>query len=447
MTSIGELSVGLGLDTSELDRQIENLGSRYAGVRIPAKLDGAGLDAEWKRQRDKFKRQTVRLAVNLDKQNLEKEFNQYRERLSGYRVDVAVNLVVNSSQLTSIKSQLEQQLTVKTQVQQSQGTGFLKEFEKGITSSISKGFNQARQGNLFSGIGSLLTAPLQGAMQGAFMGIGLPLGQQVGQGLSKGLQTALGESIGSIELLSERIVDRSIEGVGVLRQQALKVAEDNTYVRVITQKLDTIKSILDRFGVDLRPETFVSKVVPKEEAKTQAAAIRFEERRTGIGSRRKASAGLQQETLAALEGFQDIQKLNQEIAKRRKLQQVAVQTITEISPLAEAGKATQEQVQDLNQATTVLERVQGEIDGFTQTKDQFLAQLRDKIGQLSKLGIEKDLTDLADKLFTLPEALQADLAAKEQVIATIVARSQSLKFKTPESIKEAKGDKLRETGN
>lgn len=237
MTNIGELSVGIGLDYSELDKQIAGLGGRYKDIKFSSSFDGKGMEAEFRRYRDKFSRQTVSVGLSLNGAGLESEFKRYRDKFSGQSIDVGVRFQVDARDL---RQQIQGIVVPISLAQSGDFDGFADKVGDRLSRAIEKAmptkslFQKLAGGavgaftGIAGGIFSAILFPFKAAIGGlgvVFGGAGLKIGEELSQGLSKGLGTALedavGDSVGSTEALGKQLGKALSDGLGVVLEETL----------------------------------------------------------------------------------------------------------------------------------------------------------------------------------------------------------------------------------
>lgn len=213
MTSIGELSLDLDLDTGVLDERVRTLGNRYRDVTIPARvgLDTSGVDAEWRKQRNRFKNSSFTTSVQLRVNSRE-----LQQQIKG--ISVSVTPKGQEKEFESFANKVGDQL--QKAIQKSFPT-------KNVFEKLAGGVL-----GTFTGIaGSIFSAilfPIKAASTGLaviFGGVGLQIGTELSQGISKGLtkalENAVGQSIGSTEALGQKVGQSISQGIGIVLEETV----------------------------------------------------------------------------------------------------------------------------------------------------------------------------------------------------------------------------------
>ena len=209
MTSIGEISVDLKLDTTYFDRQVVDIGKKYNTVAINARLKTESLETEFRRYQEKLQQKTIYIPteVRLDPNQVKK----IQEQLRSQSLSISVGIQDDGQALT-----------------------------KNISTAIQKGFDGIRLNQnkgLFSSLTGLLLSPFKlvtGLIGNIFTGIGFsigaPIGKEIGQGLLQGIQKESGDFIGSFNLigktLGEGLTDELITSLGRARTPIKRMLND-----------------------------------------------------------------------------------------------------------------------------------------------------------------------------------------------------------------------------
>ncbi|MEW5857377.1 MAG: tape measure protein [Cyanobacteriota bacterium] len=180
MTSIGELSVDLKLDTSQLDREIAGLGSRYSKNSLPIKAHLQ--ESEFKKQLDTLKRQKLSLKVQLEP-----------DTADFLRKVKAINVPPISVKLSPDLEGLQKQLNKVSVVAGIDSEKFAQHLEN----AVFQGMKRSQKKGLFSTLSSIILSPLallgstlSGVMGGVVAGVGISLGKGITDATVKAVESA-----------------------------------------------------------------------------------------------------------------------------------------------------------------------------------------------------------------------------------------------------------------
>lgn len=254
MTSIGELSVDLKLDTSELDQEIAGLGNQYKDFKIPVRFDGGGLEREFKQYRDKFRSQSVSVSVRLklDTQSV----TQLRQQIQS-QADVAVRVRM-ANNFSDVKLKIDENSLRDGLRPAVSGVG------DEVAEQISKGFKKIKGG----GLSSFLTAPFRNIIRGFQEGVGITYSQKLTSGFIKNFESEIGTSLNRVgnnigkyfTTLGKGVGNRVLQKAGFeqgledLKPKLLEVRsffDEIVDTNVIDQKLNVVETRIIKFFDDI----------------------------------------------------------------------------------------------------------------------------------------------------------------------------------------------------
>ncbi|MEH2201180.1 tape measure protein [Nostoc sp.] len=197
------------------------------------------------------------------------------------------------------------------------------DFGKNITKSIEDGFQKAKPkanflGAIFGGLGSLITVPLAATLRGAFEGIGTPLGLQLGTGVTKAFQSTLGANIGSLELISQKAIEKSLQAIPAAQSAIVEVIKNNPIGGAVVKQLELLQKTLESYGINLSPQEAVKSLATDGERAAASSSANFESITTRSKTRKKAKAAASDEFVSIVEQRGSVEKINSTLAEKEK---------------------------------------------------------------------------------------------------------------------------------
>ncbi|MBD2005609.1 MULTISPECIES: tape measure protein [Cyanophyceae] len=190
MTSIGELSVDLKLDTAQFDRQIKGLGNQYKDFQMPVRFEFSGLEQEFKHYRDKYRTQGINVPVRL-KLDMQSQMAQLQRQVRSQVLEVPVNVKYASSSGSRSENNTTTIIRIDEAALKRVISSSIDDVEEGLSKSISNSLRKIRSGGLLD----LLASPLKNAVRGFQEGIGLTYAQKLTTGFVKNLESEIGTSL------------------------------------------------------------------------------------------------------------------------------------------------------------------------------------------------------------------------------------------------------------
>jgi tape measure domain-containing protein len=363
----------------------------------------------------------------------------------------------------------------KAKVQAATPTEKPTDFAKNITKSIEDGFQKAKPkasflGAIFGGIGSLITIPLAATLRGAFEGIGTPLGLQLGTGVTKAIQSTLGQSIGSLELISQRAVEKSLQAIPAAQSAIVEVIKANPIGSAIAKQLELLQRTLELYSINLSPQKAVKSLASDEERAVASSSATFESQQSQFKSRKKAKASASNEFVSIVEQKGEVDKISELIkkkeqeltAKAKKLQSAqnaiaslqtkqeklaslpAPKTQAEAKSRITTDTSLKKQITEMSQVlaggSLSIEQDIKDIQSLKDAKNAYLEKLNKQIKILAELGIEKDLSGETAEILKGIDVFEQLLSAQKAVAE--VQKNIKTNAKTSVSIRPKKLQKL-----
>ncbi|MBD2437361.1 tape measure protein [Nostoc sp. FACHB-110] len=342
------------------------------------------------------------------------------------------------------------------------------EIGKNITSAIEQGFKNAKPktgflSSIFGGIGSLITAPLAGAFRGAFEGVGTPIGRQVGSGVAKAIQSTLGAEIGSLELISQKAVEKSLAAIPGATNAIVATIKANPIGNAVAKQLELLQRTLERYSINLSPKQAIKSLSSSEERAVASSSATFTSQEAEFKSRKKAKAAASNEFISLVDKQGDVDKISEtikqrekELAAKVKKLQTAQQAIAsleaqlaKIAQLPQQQRATAEapikaKIAELSQAlaggTASIEQDTKDIASLKQTKSAYFEKLNNQIKILAELGIESNLSSQSADILKGIEVFEQMVTAQKALQEA--QKNVKTNAKTPDAIRGKKLDKL-----
>ncbi|QSJ14600.1 tape measure protein [Nostoc sp. UHCC 0702] len=407
-------------------------------------------------------------------------------QIGKYSIDgLMEGLKVDSSEIKSIVNDIENQfrnsrvqisldidkistsgkLKVQTLASQTEKTT---DFTKNITKSIEEGFQKAKPkanflGAIFGGVGSLVSVPLAAAFRGVFEGIGTPLGLQMGTGVSKAIQSTLGQNIGSLELVSQKAIEKSLQAIPDATEAIVETIKANPIGNAVVKQLELLQRTLDLYNINLSPQKAVQSLATDQERAVASSSATFESQQSEFKSRKKAKASASNEFVSLVGRQGEIDKISQLIkqkeqdltAKLKKLQltqdaiaslEARLQKIAELPQEQRAateapirGKIT-ELSEILEGGNASIEQDTKDIASLGKVKLEYFEKLSNQIKILANLGIETDLSSQSAVILKGVEVFEQMAVAQKALQEA--QKNTKTNAKTPETIRNKKLDKL-----
>lgn len=349
------------------------------------------------------------------------------------------------------------------------------DFGKNITKSIEDGFQKAKPkanflGAIFGGLDSLITVPLAATLRGAFEGIGTPLGLQLGSGVSKAIQSTLGANIGSLELISQKAVEKSLQAIPAAQQAIVEVIKNNPIGGAIAKQLELLQRTLELYSINLSPQKAVKSLATDEERATVSSSATFESQQSQFKSRKKAKASAANEFVSIVDQKGEVDKISESIkqkeqdlatkakklagaqsaiaslqTKQEKLASLPAPKTQSEAKVARASDASlKKQITEMSQAlaggSLTIEQDIKAIQSLKDAKNAYLEKLNKQIKVLAELGIEKDLSGETAEILKGMDVFEQLLSAQKAVAE--VQKNIKTNAKTSVSIRPQKLQKL-----
>ncbi|OUL25456.1 hypothetical protein BV378_15420 [Nostoc sp. RF31YmG] len=211
-----------------------------------------------------------------------------------------------------------------------------------IAKSIEDGFKKVKPqsgflSSIFGGIGSLITAPIAGAFRGAFEGVGTPIGRQVGSGVAKAIQSTLGSEIGSVELISQKAVEKSLQGIPKATESIVGAIKANPIGNAVAKQLESLQKTLELYSINLSPKQAIKSLTTEQERAVTSGNARFTNQEQEFKSTKKARASAANEFINIVGQQENVQKIalqvkqkEQELAKKQKKLEAAQSAIASL---------------------------------------------------------------------------------------------------------------------
>ncbi|MFK0731414.1 MAG: tape measure protein [Gloeotrichia echinulata GP01] len=344
-----------------------------------------------------------------------------------------------------------------------------------ITKSIEDGFQKAKPkanflGAIFGGLGSLITIPLAATLRGAFEGIGTPLGLQLGTGVTKAIQSTLGQNIGSLELISQKAVEKSLQAIPAAQSAIVEVIKGNPIGNAVVQQLELLQRTLELYSINLSPQKAVKSLATDEERAVASSSATFESQQSQFKSRKKAKAAASNEFVSIVDQKGEVDKISAIIkqkeqdltAKAKKLASAqstiaslqtkqeklaslpAPKTQTEAKERLKTDTNLKKQIAEMSQAlsggSTSIEQDIKDIQSLKNAKRAYLEKLNKQIKILAELGIEKDLSGQTAEILKGIDVFEQLISAQKAVAEA--RKNVKTNANTPESIRPKKLQKL-----
>ncbi|WP_375495379.1 hypothetical protein, partial [uncultured Nostoc sp.] len=290
-----------GAGKSAIDSMVKSV-NRQLGIQSPSKVF---------REIGKFA--IAGLIQGLDSVD-ESKLKGVTNKIEGYfkKSKIKINVDIDASGISG-----------KVKVQAATPTEKPADFAKNITKSIEDGFQKAKPkanflGAIFGGIGSLITIPLAATLRGAFESIGTPLGLQLGTGVSKAIQSTLGQNIGSLELISQKAVEKSLQAIPAAQSAIVEVIQSNPIGSAVAKQLELLQRTLELYSINLSPQKAIKSLATDEERAVASSSANFESIAGRSKSRKKAKAAASDEFVLIADQRKAVEKINQQLAQKEK---------------------------------------------------------------------------------------------------------------------------------
>ncbi|MEH1777122.1 tape measure protein [Nostoc sp.] len=484
LSNISPVSVDIKVDEAKVKSQFETIG-KYAADGFTqgfSGVEGAGksaIDSMVKsvnkqlgiQSPSKVFREIGKYAIAGLMQGLEtvdeSKIKGVTNKIEGYfkKSKIKINVDIDASGISGkVKAQAPVSPTEKPA-----------DFAKNISKAIEDGFQKAKPkanflGAIFGGLGSLITVPLAATLRGAFEGIGTPLGLQLGAGVSKAIQSTLGQSIGSLELISQRAVEKSLQAIPAAQSAIVEVIKANPIGGAVVKQLELLQRTLELYSINLSPQKAVKSLATEEERAVASSSATFESQQSQFKSRKKAKASASNEFVSIVEQKGEVDKISELIkkkeqeltAKAKKLQsaqnaiaslqakQEKLASLPQPKSQAEAKSriatdtSLKKQITEMSQALTggslTIEQDIKDIQSLKDAKNAYLEKLNKQIKILAELGIEKDLSGETAEILKGIDVFEQLLSAQKAVAE--VQKNIKTNARTPESIRPKKLQKL-----
>jgi len=210
------ISVGLTLDASDLNQQLRAVSLKP--LRVAIEIDTRSIEGQLKAVEGQLKSVDGQLRslkadpiqLKLSTEALDRSFKSWRDKAISEGLQVPITFKTDLTEVRRQIAELKGDLSVISvpvrlvysaadrpaevkQLVKFESTG-LKDLEKGIGDSVSKGVKKSQESGLFGNLGSLITAPLKNVSRGFQEGIGNAFSQKFATGYIKSLETDLGIS-------------------------------------------------------------------------------------------------------------------------------------------------------------------------------------------------------------------------------------------------------------
>lgn len=493
------IPVKLKLDTKDFERQIKGLTGFLPTILVPVKLDiqpqavrqqfqevgkqalagfnqGFQGDDAGKAAADSLVKSVRKGLAIQSPSRVFREIGEYAAQglVQGLQsgTDSQVKGVVNRIENTFKNAKIR--ATVELDIDRSK-IGALKtsisvdgEIGKNITSAIELGFKNAKPktgflSQIFGGIGSLITAPLSGALRGAFEGVGTPVGKQVGAGVAKAIQSTLGAEIGSLELISQKAVEKSLSAIPSATNAIVATIKANPIGSAVAKQLETLQRTLELYGLNLSPKQAIKSLSSSEERAVVSSSATFLNQEAEFKSRKKAKAAASNEFITLVDKQGDVDKISelikqreQELAAKVKKLQTAQQAIAsfevqlaKIAQLPQQQRASAEapikaKIAELSQVlaggSATIEQDTKDIASLKQTKSAYFEKLNNQIKILAELGIESNLSSQSAEILKGIDVFEQMVTAQKALQEA--QKNVKTNAKTPEAIRGRKLEKL-----
>jgi tape measure domain-containing protein len=450
---ISPINVEINVDEGKVKQQFETIG-KYAAAGFTQGFSGTedagksaidsmvrsvnkqlGIQSPSKVFKDIGKYAIAGLMQGLDSVD-ESKLKGVVNKVEGYfkAFKIKINVDVDASGVKGI---------VKVQAPAENKQQSTADFAENISKSIEEGFQKAKPktnflGSIFGGLGSLITIPLAGVLRGAFEGIGTPLGLQLGTGVSKAIQSTLGQNIGSLELISQRAVEKSLQAIPAAQSAIVEVIKNNPIGGAVVEQLELLQRTLELYSINLSPKKAVESLTTEQERTVVSSSATFESQQSQFKSRSKAKASASNEFVTLVDQKGEVDKISGLIkqkeqdltAKLKKLSsaqnaiaslQTKQERLSQLpSPDSEAeGKRISAQISEFSQAlaggSLGIEQDTKDIQSLKEAKNAYLEKLNKQIKILAELGIEKDLSSQSAEILKGIDVFEQMISAQKAV--------------------------------
>lgn len=337
-----------------------------------------------------------------------------------------------------------------------------------IAKSIEEGFKKVKPqtgflSSIFGGIGSLITAPLNGAFRGAFEGVGTPIGRQVGSGVAKAIQSTLGAEIGSLELISQKAVEKSLSAIPKATESIVGAIKANPIGNAVAKQLESLQRTLEQYSINLSPKQAIKSLATDSERAVASGSATFASQEQEFKSTKKARAAASNEFVSLVDKQGDVDKITQLIqqkeqdlvAKVKKLQtaqqaiaslEIQLQKVAQlpVSQRVAAETSIKSKIAEFSQVlaggSASIEQDTKDIASLKETKTAYFEKLNNQIKILAELGIESDLSSQSAEILKGIEVFEQFAAAQKALQEA--QKNVKTNAKTPEAIRGKKLDKL-----
>jgi tape measure domain-containing protein len=474
------IAVGLNADTSSLQKQLQAFS---ATLTVKAVLDTTTVDRQLKAYAGE---RTLKLTARVDDRELtalnkhldlkQKHFAQVNEafkatpltprvdlrqlealdgRLKSIqkRYDIDVNFRVDAGALRSQISAID--VPVILRYANTQPLGALtqkveidsKGIETSLGNSVEQAFKKVRGGGLFSGFGSLITAPLRLAGSGisTILG-GLTLGatQEVSRNLGKGLSTAfegaLSKSVGSSELLGAKVggaigsavvqeFQTQTQTIAQVLEKQIDKIQDTKLRKKLKENLKSVvelpgqvgQAVIGTIGQDTVTREGLFQRGQQRQAQAAKTPVAREEAvaafRELIATSKSVEARATQSKATLDRQIQTRQREVTEVGKRYEQLAIAIQQAEvggakteDLAPLASELSATAQDFQALSQSLGTLVQARDVASKAVQEAKQGRVAARQQLDQVSPEQQPRAFTELAQS--TLGESFDAEKLPK-----------------------------------
>ncbi|WP_375496035.1 hypothetical protein, partial [uncultured Nostoc sp.] len=331
----------------------------------------------------------------------------------------------------------------KVKVQAATPTEKPADFAKNITKSIEDGFQKAKPkanflGAIFGGIGSLITIPLAATLRGAFESIGTPLGLQLGTGVSKAIQSTLGQNIGSLELISQKAVEKSLQAIPKAQEAIVEVIKNNPIGGAVVKQLELLQRTLELYSINLSPQKAIKSLATDGERAIASSSATFTSQEAQFKATKKAKASAASEFLDIANNQENVQKIvpqikqkEEDLAKKQQKLQAAQQAIAALEvrlqkiaelPVEQRGAAETSIKSKMAEFSEVLaggnlsiEEDVKAIASLKKTGADYFERLNNQIKLLADLGVEQELSSQSAQLLKSMEIFEQMATAQKSV--------------------------------